>query len=274
MSFWNDRDIEYLRQNFKDKTLKELSLYLNRDESSINNKAYRLKLKRIYKFKDLNFKGGNLKYTLNHNYFENINSRDKAYFLGLLVADGSVNNKNLVSTFLQEKDKHILETFKNYLNYTGVIKYNKNRTKTSQAQYSLRFISKKICEDLSKYGVVKNKTFITYFPDIPEEFYSNFIRGVFDGDGCIYISQNLRNSLFSITGNKMLLTKIQDVLKEFCLLNNNNKVYEIKSIKGTNSIHTIHFGGRKQIKRIYDYLYKDSGDLFLKRKKEKFEKLF
>ena len=54
-------------------------------------------------------------YNFNHNYFEKIDSPDKAYFLGLLAADGCVyRRKNgsksqaMIKLTLQEKDKDIL----------------------------------------------------------------------------------------------------------------------------------------------------------------------
>ena len=58
-----------------------------------------------------NISEGLRKFKVNNDYFEKIDTKDKAYFLGLLIADG---NNEVVGFRLQlkESDKHILETFK------------------------------------------------------------------------------------------------------------------------------------------------------------------
>ena len=61
-------------------------------------------------------------YFCDDNYFEKIDSKDKAYFLGLLMADGN-KYKNTVRIELQEKDKSILELFKKYIEYEGNLTY-------------------------------------------------------------------------------------------------------------------------------------------------------
>lgn len=57
-------------------------------------------------------------YNFNHNYFETIDTPDKAYFLGLLAADGCVykrNNKgksqSMIKLTLQKEDMDILALF-------------------------------------------------------------------------------------------------------------------------------------------------------------------
>ena len=54
-------------------------------------------------------------YGINEDYFDVIDSEDKAYFLGLLFADGCnirCGGKHIVRIRLQEKDKYILDRFK------------------------------------------------------------------------------------------------------------------------------------------------------------------
>lgn len=206
------------------------------------------------------------KYSVNENYFEKIDSKDKAYFLGLLIADGYVNEGFQLS--LQENDKNILNTFMIYIDFKGTLAFKPKLKLQYKNQYSLNIYSNKICTDLSKLGCIPNKSHHTYFPNIPEEFYSHFIRGVFDGDGCIDKKQN-KQSYFSIIGNKTLIEKIQDVLILNCDLKK-LKLYKDKRCK--NNIMTLRYGGNRQISKIYNWLYKDCDDLYLERKKLKFEK--
>ena len=70
------------------------------------------------------------RYTLNEDYFKNVDSHEKAYWLGLLYSDGTISksNKGLICLALQEKDKHILESFSECLNSNrplGFVELNK-----------------------------------------------------------------------------------------------------------------------------------------------------
>jgi len=218
-----------------------------------------LKLNNIYK------KSTNRKYLVNENYFDIIDTEDKAYFLGLLMADGQ-NLKDGFSIALEETDKYILEKFIHYINYGGVLYYKNRQAEKRKNMYILQIKSMILSKSLSNYNVIPNKTHFTCLPDISKEFYSHFIRGVFDGDGCIYIDKE-KTMHFSITGNVKLLEKIQEILIKECNLSKtkfNDKANTKENIKA------LRYGGNNQVKKIYTYLYKNCKDLYLIRKKEKF----
>ena len=205
------------------------------------------------------------KYTKNTNYFSEINSIDKAYFLGLLIADGN-NDRRLagqVSINLIELDKDILLIFKNQLNYNGELKLIKN--KNYQNQYKLIIASKKLSDDLFNLGMISKKDFATYFPPIKKEFYSHFIRGIFDGDGCIHKNKRNQNTIY-ITGNFNLIKTIYNILLKECNLNNT----KLKKI-GNKSTTTLVFSGNNQVKKIGKYMYNNCKNFYIKRKKEKFD---
>lgn len=203
--------------------------------------------------------------SVNDTYFETIDTKDKAYFLGLIVADGSVN-KNAFKIQLQEEDVDILNLFKKYIEYEGEVKFIKKATENRKNTGLLNIYSQKIAKDLIKLGVIPAKSHFTYFPDIPEEFHSHFIRGVFDGDGCVYIDKRSNSLKFSIIGNILLIEKIKQILIENCKVNNVKLEY--------NKIHTpnivsISYYGNNNCERIYTWLYRDCEDLFLVRKRNK-----
>ena len=94
----------------------------------------------------------------NENYFENIDTEEKSYFLGFICADGCITNnpkkyRYQLSLKLHIKDKHILEKFKENINGEVVVwKHNQREI------VEIKFSGKKIINDLSKLDILPNKT--------------------------------------------------------------------------------------------------------------------
>ena len=202
------------------------------------------------------------KYNINETYFENINSEEKAYWLGFICADGYLNFKrNDLMIGLSIKDKEHLQKLKDCLKSSHPIK-----------EYIYDYLSmarlfignKKITESLKKY-IPKDKTFSLIFPSINNELERHFVRGYFDGDGSIV---NGKNPQLNITSNDNFLDGLDIKFKEIGL----NKTKRDIRHKQQNRIQTLRFVGRDNIKKIYDYLYKDS-TIFLERKKKIFEQI-
>ena len=124
--------------------------------------------------------------------------------------------------------------------------------------FRITIFSKKLVADWAKNGVIPNKSHKTYFPDISEEFHSHFIRGVFDGDGCIYVNKaNTPSIIFS--GNYELLKTIQKIINTQCKILHENKIHKVKTT------NTIVYGGTNIFIKIRNYMYKDA-TVFLNRK--------
>ena len=65
------------------------------------------------------------------------------------------------------------------------------KSKSLSGYSKLYFYSKEIKQDLQKFGIVPNKTYSEdyCFPHLlREEFYLDYIRGLFDGDGSVKIT--------------------------------------------------------------------------------------
>ena len=92
----------------------------------------------------------------------------------------------------------------------------------------------------------------------------HFIRGYFDGDGSIHVDTTTNNLKFQIVGNESMLQRITNELINSCGVNNNK-------IHGKGVTKCLAFGGNIVCKKIYDYLYKDCGNLYIDRKKKIFE---
>lgn len=125
------------------------------------------------------------KYTVDESFFEEI-TKDSAWMYGWVVTDGFVDNKRgQLKIALNTKDKDVLEKFKEMLHFTGNIR--DSVLGDGRKSSTLTICRAKICKDIFKLGLAKeNKTFNTTFPNVlPDEFYWDFIRGVFEGDGSI-----------------------------------------------------------------------------------------
>lgn len=207
-------------------------------------------------------------YSFNDNLFEKIDSESKAYWLGFLAADGNVS-ENKISLCLADKDKEHLNCFKTFM---GIKTKNYITSKNSE-KVSIR--SFQMANDLEKYGIIPNKTFSIRLPNLSENMIRHFIRGYFDGDGCIcsVIRRTRRESReyvynggeFSILGNIKML---RDMLKIFRGLN----LPITKLIWRGRKICRLRYGGIRQLKILYDYLY-DNANICLIRKKLKFEEI-
>jgi hypothetical protein len=127
------------------------------------------------------------------NYFNEINTQEKAYILGLLYADGCNSTESrTINIALKEDDLNILIKIKNAIKASQEIKLRKRSLEKSNIgyqrkdMYKLSITDKQISEDLTKWGCVKAKTFKLKFPYfLQKELIKHFIRGYFDGDGCI-----------------------------------------------------------------------------------------
>jgi len=202
---------------------------------------------------------------INHNYFEIIDSEYKAYFLGIMITDGSIIQQKsrkrspAISLELQSQDKYIIDLFEKEI--CG----NSNTTKVNKKGNAVfRGVSKKMAEDLAKYGVVPNKTFKTYLPKIEDKLMRHLIRGIFDGDGTVYINSNGR-LVFGFYGTNTLLNQLKEYLiKEINI--SNNKVVNKKQ----HNVSMLYFSKINDVKSFYDFIYQDA-TIYLKRKKDKFD---
>lgn len=229
--------------------------------------------------------------TINVNYFNKIDSYNKAYLLGFITADGAiVQNKGFTTKTLtitiHAKDIAILELLKKELNSSLSIKDITSKSK-SLSSYKLdvnhkRFNTskKEIIKDLESHGLTPNKslTMSNLIVNIPKTFRKAFIIGYFDGDGCFIDSKVSRkrkylkkdgsystyigekwNSHISIKGTKEFLTGIAKEL--------NLKTIKVKQISNQ-KIHTLLIVKNEDILKFYDCY--NHCDFYLSRKKNKF----
>lgn len=214
------------------------------------------------------------KYNVNEDYFDMIDTPNKAYILGFLYADGHNEiSKSTLTMSLQEEDKKILEDIRKELESEKPLDYldysNKNNFGYSyKNQYRLNVFSKHICESLEKIGMVSSKSLVLQFPKISKELYSHFIRGYYDGDGSIY--QQIKNEnnhavTITITSTESFCESLVNICKEE--LNIEPKIYDASCHNGITKVFTI--SGRNICKIFLKWIYEDA-DLYLERKYKRY----
>lgn len=204
------------------------------------------------------------KFNFDENYFEDIDTEDKAYFLGFIVADGSVNKKTLN---ISQKEPDILYEFKRYINFEGKVLKSKGRD-----IHTINLYSEKTINDLYRLGIYSNKTMIVKYPEIPKDLEHHFMRGLFDGDGCISIHKKRqggrdttdRGQVNICSGSRDFIEEYVERLNKYCGITKN----KIRCPKGTYNV--IDWASFSDIERFYDFFYKDA-TIYLKRKKETFD---
>ena len=157
------------------------------------------------------------KYTLNINYFDNINSEEKAYFLGFLYADGhNQKTKGTVRLILSKKDDNILKKFAYLVETNNPIKYNVITIKGKKYDSAgLYMNSVHMCKKLESYGMTQKKSLTVEFPYINNKYLHHFIRGYFDGDGSITINKKGQPKI-SICGSKPFLIVLRNIFRKKC----------------------------------------------------------
>lgn len=198
---------------------------------------------------------------LDENYFEKIDRPDKAYFLGFMLTDGNISLKeNIIRLSLSSKDEEILQVFKGKTRNENKLIIRED-DKHSEKTFQLR--SSKWKKDLSKYGVIPQKTSVVYMPVLNSELMSHLIRGMIDGDGWI----SARGHQLGFCGNEQTVTQLRDYLVE--VLN----VHNVKILKTEPHLWQVTWASQKDIQKIGDFIYKNKEDCFLTRKYNNFLKI-
>lgn len=221
--------------------------------------------------------GSKRKYSLNENYFQELDSKDKAYFLGFIYADGFITKRSQGQSILGLTLAEIepIDKFKKYIQTDKKVGYYKkaNGYSDKSYEYKLALISDKLVSDIEKLGVTERKSLTLTFPDIREDLIPHFIRGYFDGDGSVFLHKDSREEYseniylgINICGTKEFLIALS---KHLPFINEEQCVYREK--RRETNCWNIKFASNIRSLELYHYMYKDCDDLYLSRKKEKFE---
>ena len=217
---------------------------------------------------------------LRHNFFSNIETELQAYLLGFYAADGNINEKR--KTFrihLQKQDAELVYLYKDIISPDAYL-FTKEEHQTTgrngivvtaHESIGVDINSITICQDLVKLGFGYNKSYSDlHIPSIPEHLKRHFIRGYFDGDGCIttYLAKEV--------GKKDRVRSRFDIdSKTICICNEIIKFFSNHDIKVNinylkrDDMYRVTTSSRKELTKIFHLLY-DNANFYLSRKFNKF----
>jgi transposase len=253
---------EYL----KGKTIKQIQKEFSVAPSCIGKylKKHNIKTRDVYK-----------KYEIDESLFENIDTFEKAQFLGLIYSDGTLAKHNkAVSIRLREDDSEYLDDWRvKFLKSTKPLGYSRQykmtsplNNKTYEVSYGCAILDitcKKMYENFIKIGLCCAKTWANLsMPDIPEQYKLGFLLGLFEGDGCVTYTRKTSRCL-TIACQENMANDIKKYLDSIGIF---SCVYDRKQV------FIIQIARKDDLHRIYDLFYSNAS-IYMKRKKLKFEEM-
>lgn len=239
-------------------TNKEICTKYNISEHTLMNILHKNNIDTTYKKR---------KFTFNERYFQYIDNEHKAYWLGFIYADGSISSSRNTLTFsLKLEDEYLLQKLFDDIGSNKQVYHCYNEKYQRDYVYAL-LNHPLLKEDLINKGVVPNKTYSLKFPSsdiVPEKLIKHFIRGYFDGDGCISIPKEKYKTNVSVVGTKDFIYGLIKYLEK--KLNITFNPYKIKR----SSVYCISKSGRKVVQKWLNLMYSEA-TIYLNRKREKAE---
>ncbi len=221
------------------------------------------------------------KYTVNEKFLDKIDTQEKAYFLGIMCADGYnfYPKTNQFGIDVLNKDIDILHKLREAISFSGDVKTYGHRSR-------LIVTSKPLAKRLSELGCFHRKTGLNTFPTgkvVPHKLKWHFIRGYFDGDGSIsswatkYYHTNKFGERVEYFGRAISLEfespeGFNDSLNLFI---ENELGFRVKSLSFRRKAKTsssLRYNGMVRVPKVYKKMYQDA-TIYLQRKKDKFKEL-
>lgn len=126
---------------------------------------------------------------VNEQFFDSW-SPESAYLLGLLYSDGTITTNPRGSQYIEfvSTDKELIYNFRFFLGSNHKIALKRHATGNWKSAYRIQIGNKHLISRLSGIGL-RRKSILPY---LPREFFRHYVRGFFDGDGCVVFSSFYR----------------------------------------------------------------------------------
>lgn len=152
-------------------------------------------------------------------------SNNLAYVVGLIVTDGNLS-KDGRHLDITSKDLEQITTFESILKTKNKIGIKSSPSHRGRKYYRIQFSNVELYRFLVKIGLEPNKSKTIGKLSIPDEYFRDFLRGCFDGDGFTYSywDKRWKSSFLFYTGFVSASFKYLDWMNE--------SIYRLCDIKG------------------------------------------
>lgn len=200
-----------------------------------------------------------MQYPYDETFFDVIDTEEKAYVLGLWYADGcntDADHKIVLALTDEELVTRVARCFK-----TDKPIYRLER-KIGKPIHSLVLNGLRVSQQLAEKGCGARKTYNLHFPAseiIPDGLLHHFVRGYFDGDGCIHNRKDSNNFVVHVLGTQSFIETLAEKAP-------------VEMFTGKRTAKTVWYAGlyrKTDIVQFRDWMYADA-TIFLERKKEIF----
>ncbi len=214
---------------------------------------------------------------VNQHFFDTW-SHDMAYILGYIWADGAIRNGGpkdnmcILQLRCHEKDSHIIYDICRVMDS----KHKISRYKPAPLrggryiggwQVGTHMGSYLLIQGLIKRGIFPNKSNIDPpFPDVPDEYLADFVRGVFDGDGSIAPNGKYYTVVFY--GSHRFIAGLHNAICNAIDISRNRVTGHGTSSK----LSRFSWSSRKDLLTFMEWIYRHAG-LCLKRKRDRFNEM-
>jgi hypothetical protein len=201
------------------------------------------------------------RYTLNESFFCGAYDHyECAYFLGLLAADGCVTHKDYIA--LQLIDEELVLWFRKAIEYSGEVRLilGEERKPPGQDAYRVNFSSAIMSEELRSYGIIAGRH-LQAIPKLEDSIVPHFIRGYFDGDGCVYLRPEGSGGVVHIVASEAFCESLKEYFGFGTISSHPSGMYYWRIF------------AKKHVNVFYEALYDSDGSetLCLNRKKQLME---
>lgn len=145
--------------------------------------------------------------------FDAFSHRDPqtAYWAGFVMADGSVSANGALNISCHEQDADHLVAFAEWIGLSSSDVYRERARNGSGPKAHVRAQHRRLNSDLAEWGIVPRKSYCFCRPEVESKLLPHFVRGWFDGDGCVSLRKGKERC--RITGNRTAMEWLAEQLQ-------------------------------------------------------------
>ena len=198
--------------------------------------------------------------------FESINTKEKAYIIGFILADGYIDEKERVEIAVALYDKKVLEFIAKHINAHVNYSYVLNK---QQRRFPRARVLKKIPDIRKFYGGRKKEE--RNYPRVRKDLERYLLQGVFDADGCLtWGYRKDRNRLWHKISFSSQLKILEGIQK---YLYSNLNISTVIRPKSHEQCYELSFSNLSDVLKFCEHIYPNEDFIILNRKYLKYRAL-